>query len=84
MFNINWIARYVLSHLRDSMPYTQDGCQSAISLLTRSIMDSWNCVSSLLCNEAPEGFMLEDIEDDFNVTTKDLVSYGWRALRESR
>lgn len=42
------------------------------------------CVQNLLCNDAPEGYMPEDMEEAVDVTTKDILSYAWRALKESK
>jgi hypothetical protein len=44
----------------------------------------WVCIHDLLCNDAPEGYVPEDLEDDSSLTTKDILSYSWRALRELR
>lgn len=43
----------------------------------------WNEVKPLLCLDSPEGHADEPAED-FTVGPKDLLSYSWRALRESR
>lgn len=45
----------------------------------------WEVVQDVLCFDAPEG--REFREDDFNerdVGTKDVLSFCWRALKESR
>ncbi|GAB7339803.1 hypothetical protein MBLNU457_6351t1 [Dothideomycetes sp. NU457] len=45
---------------------------------------AWKDVHHILCNDAPEGFMPEDLEDDeATLTTKDVLSYSWRALKET-
>ncbi|KAK5698319.1 hypothetical protein LTR17_023761 [Elasticomyces elasticus] len=40
-------------------------------------------VKPVLCDDAPEGYMAEDAEETDEVSTKDTLSYCWRALRES-
>ena len=45
----------------------------------------WEVVKDVLCFDAPEGHDVS--EDDFNehdVGTKDVLSFCWRALKESR
>jgi len=41
-------------------------------------------VKSILCNDAPEGLSSDDADDEAELTTKDVLSYSWRALKESR
>lgn len=45
----------------------------------------WEVVQDVLCFDAPEGHDIS--EDDFNEQdrgTKDILSFCWRALKESR
>lgn len=45
----------------------------------------WDGVRRILCNDAPEGYLPEELEEeDEGLSTKDVLSYSWRALRESR
>jgi len=45
----------------------------------------WEAVRDVLCFDAPEGTDIADEEaDDFEVGTKETLSYCWRALKESR
>lgn len=48
------------------------------------IRDVWIVVHDVLCNDAPEGHMPDDMADESEVSTKDALSYSWRALKESR
>lgn len=49
-----------------------------------SICDKiWNEVNPVLCIDSPEGHTDEPTED-LSVGPKDILSYSWRALRESR
>lgn len=43
----------------------------------------WDEVKPVLCVDSPEGHTDEPVED-LNVGPKDILSYSWRALRESR
>ncbi|KAH0562941.1 hypothetical protein GP486_002501 [Trichoglossum hirsutum] len=42
----------------------------------------WDCVKGSLCSDSPEGHIPEDF-DDGDLGTKDILSYSWRALKES-
>jgi hypothetical protein len=44
----------------------------------------WLCVRDTLCNDAPEGYMPDELEEDSEMTTKDVLSYTWRAMKEAR
>ncbi|KAL1305789.1 hypothetical protein AAFC00_003953 [Neodothiora populina] len=43
----------------------------------------WHCVKTTLCNDAPEGHVPEEVEENDDVDTKDVLSYSWRALKEA-
>ena len=43
----------------------------------------WQCVRDVLCNDSPEGYFPEH-DGDVDIDTKDVLSYAWRALKESR
>ena len=43
----------------------------------------WQEAKHLLCIDSPEGHSDEPVED-LNVGPKDVLSYSWRSLRESR
>lgn len=55
------------------------------SVLVLALQRVWTCVRNILCNDAPEGHVPDDttVEDE-NMTTKDILSYSWRALKEAR
>jgi Putative death-receptor fusion protein (DUF2428) len=52
--------------------------------IVSAVKDVWNCVRNVLCNDAPEGNVPMELEDEVNMTTKDILSYSWRALKEAR
>ncbi|RKF60261.1 Uncharacterized protein OnM2_052010 [Erysiphe neolycopersici] len=43
----------------------------------------WTVVKPILCNDSPEGLLLEDLEEPETVDTKDILSYSFRAIHES-
>lgn len=51
--------------------------------LERILHNIWACVRDTLCNDAPEGFLPDEADDESSMTTRDLLSYSWRALKES-
>lgn len=48
------------------------------------LYDVWDCVKDVLCNDAPEGHIPDELEGDQEISTKDILSYSWRALKEAR
>ena len=47
--------------------------------------DIWEVVKQFLCVDSPEGFEMDDSEDqDSGIGPKDTLSFAWRALKESR
>ncbi|KAF2085259.1 hypothetical protein K490DRAFT_46993 [Saccharata proteae CBS 121410] len=51
--------------------------------LFMSLRSIWTCVQGILCNDAPEGHVPDDMEEEPDLTTKDILSYSWRALKEA-
>ncbi|KAL9091558.1 MAG: hypothetical protein Q9159_001420 [Coniocarpon cinnabarinum] len=43
----------------------------------------WHLVKPILCNDAPEGFILEDVPDEAIIDTKSVLSWAWRGLKEA-
>lgn len=57
------------------------------SLQTRivaSCSSIWGAVKNILCNDSPEGHIPEDVDDVESIDTKDMLSYSFRAIHESR
>ena len=46
--------------------------------------DVWEVVRHTLCFDAPEGHEMDEEADDLDIGTKDVLSFCWRALKESR
>ena len=44
----------------------------------------WLAVRHVLCDDSPEGHLPEEMEDIDGLDTKDLLSYSFRAVHESR
>ncbi len=44
----------------------------------------WMTVQHVLCDDSPEGHLPEELEDVEGLDTKDLLSYSFRAVHESR
>ena len=44
----------------------------------------WAVVQDILCDDSPEGHLPEELEDVDGLNTKDVLSYSFRAIHESR
>lgn len=44
----------------------------------------WKIVRPVLCIDTPEGHLPEELEEVEGLDTKDLLSYSFRAVHESR
>lgn len=44
----------------------------------------WKAVRHVLCDDSPEGHLPEELEEVEGLDTKDLLSYSFRAIHESR
>ena len=82
--------RYILdepgfyNHLKGVSEEEKDGWRDVHSQLTLLLQCIWQCVRDILCNDAPEGHVPDEFEDDIEFTDKDILSYSWRALKEAR
>ena len=52
--------------------------------LLESVADFWNSVQHILCADAPEGLVPDDIEEEASLDTKEILSYSWRGVKEAR
>ncbi|KAF2270317.1 hypothetical protein CC78DRAFT_611968 [Lojkania enalia] len=43
----------------------------------------WSCIRDVLCADAPEGHIPEELEEDMSIDTKEILSYSWRGLKEA-
>jgi hypothetical protein len=78
--------RYVWGALsKDS--YSHDELQTLTALQNRAIdccNRVWQTVKHVLCDDSPEGHLPEELEEVEGLDTKDLLSYSFRAIHESR
>lgn len=44
----------------------------------------WSCVYHILCADAPEGHVPDEIDEEVSLDTKEILSYSWRGLKEAR
>jgi hypothetical protein len=56
----------------------------AHSDIVTSIESLWSCVYHVLCADAPEGHVPDELEDESSLDTKEILSYSWRGLKEAR
>ncbi|KAL9032204.1 MAG: hypothetical protein Q9180_006632, partial [Flavoplaca navasiana] len=82
-------ARYlVIRYNSQTPPYRIEPTQRYIwgenvdRLLVLSF-DVWSAVKHTLCADAPEGYEPDSVTDENPVGPKDLLSFCWRALKES-
>ena len=87
---INFVSRHVIcsSEFRSLVSNAQRGWSAWNCTIDRILVccgEVWKVVRRVLCFDSPEGFELEDDDDnDVSVGTKDTLSFSWRALKESR
>jgi hypothetical protein len=44
----------------------------------------WKIIQHILCADAPEGLVPDDMDDESSLDTKEILSYSWRGLKEAR
>ncbi len=82
-------SKYPLHGLLTSLRYvlSQDGSSYDLETISQRLTDClhelWKIVRPVLCNDAPEGYAPVPAEEMTDVSTKDTLSYCWRALKES-
>ncbi len=67
--------------------YPDDQIDSLHHLQRRVLFSArqiWLTVKHVLCDDSPEGHLPEELEDIEGLDTKDLLSYSFRAVHESR
>ncbi|KAH8724346.1 HEAT repeat protein-like protein [Phaeosphaeriaceae sp. PMI808] len=43
----------------------------------------WVCIQHILCADAPEGLVPDEIDETSSLDTKEILSYSWRGLKEA-
>ncbi|GAM87185.1 hypothetical protein ANO11243_052060 [Dothideomycetidae sp. 11243] len=79
--------RYILESSAKFADKSESGGSSAILLgrIFRAVDSTWLAVRQVLCNDAPEGFVPDELEDDEAIMdSKSILSFCWRALKEAR
>lgn len=64
-----------------------DGWERWANLQLRMVSLSsriWDAVREVLCNDSPEGNLPSGIDQVETIDTKDVLSYSFRAVHESR
>ena len=51
--------------------------------ISTAIEKLWSCIRDVLCADAPEGHVPEELEEDQSLDTKEILSYSWRGLKEA-
>ncbi|RPA77762.1 hypothetical protein BJ508DRAFT_378707 [Ascobolus immersus RN42] len=68
-------------------PTSEGDAASEWRPVCKSLLNScgtiWEIVSPVLCDVAPEGFTLDEEEDGNSPDTQSIMSYSWRAIKES-
>lgn len=81
------VENYPMHGLLTSLRYVlqQDQSSAGIELQSRLfgyLFEVWEVVKPILCNDAPEGYIPEELEESPE-STKESLSYCWRALKEA-
>ncbi|KAL8732092.1 MAG: hypothetical protein Q9166_003046 [cf. Caloplaca sp. 2 TL-2023] len=79
----------VLRYNRHCSSHELDAKQSCnwremIDELLEAASNVWKAVKDILCADAPEGHELEAPDGQTGIGAKDMLSFCWRALKESR
>jgi hypothetical protein len=59
------------------------GWKKAHDEILASIEGFWTCIEHILCTDAPEGHVPDEIEEETSLDTKEILSYSWRGLKEA-
>ncbi|KAL5117570.1 hypothetical protein ACEQ8H_004463 [Pleosporales sp. CAS-2024a] len=51
--------------------------------LFECITNFWACIQHILCADAPEGLVPDEIEEEASLDTKEILSYSWRGVKEA-
>lgn len=52
--------------------------------MIRACLHIWQAVKEILCNDSPEGHLPEELDESELVDTKNVLSYSFRSIHESR
>jgi hypothetical protein len=61
-----------------------DAGQAVQNRLVSCCEQIWDAVRDILCDDSPEGHLPQELEEVDGINTKDILSYSFRAIHESR
>lgn len=82
--SINWSVDFKSTDSENGDVELQESWNALQQRIFSSCSRIWDAVQNVLCNESPEGHLPQDLDDDDTVDTKDILSYSFRAIHESR
>lgn len=68
---------------KESVETRRNWIQGHSEIIT-SFESLWSIVYNVLCADAPEGNVPEEMEEAANLDTREVLSYSWRGLKEAR
>jgi hypothetical protein len=84
------ISRYIVdgddfySSLSTTPVETFFGWKQTHDEILENIQGFWTCIEHILCTDAPEGHVPDEIDEEASLDTKEILSYSWRGLKEAR
>jgi hypothetical protein len=70
--------------LSTAPPEKFDQWKKAHGEILQSIEAFWECIQHILCTDAPEGHVPDEMDEEASLDTKEILSYSWRGLKEAR
>lgn len=84
------VDKFPLHGLLTSLRYVLLRCDLSTGMYTqlhsrieRLLQHVWTVVQPTLCDDAPEGHVPDEMDDMPDISTKDILSYCWRSLKEA-
>jgi hypothetical protein len=68
----------------DGAQHLESSLQDILQRIVYSCLRVWRAVRDILCNDSPEGHLPQELDEVDVVDTKDILSYSFRAIHESR
>jgi hypothetical protein len=73
-----------LKPLADVLTKKNNNWEDMKNRILRCCERIWLAVKEILCNDSPEGHLPQDLDELDTIDTKDILSYSFRAIHESR
>lgn len=80
LFSYLWGSLSAKKHTEGDLKVLEDFQDRAIACCSRI----WQSVRHVLCDDSPEGHLPEELEEMEGLDTKDVLSFSFRAIHESR